>query len=417
MTKLTSLIFVAGFGGVAHANGFLLNEFDAKAVGRGNAASATDVDPSSIYYNVGGLAAGPDGTQVMIGASLIQPNASFTPDGGGAKTDSSTPAQYVPGLFLSSKVTDMIGVGLGFYTPFGLAVEWPSTSAQAEFAKHIALHTFFITPAVGLNLGSFIPGLSVGAGLDIVPATIELEQNIVFGSDPVGNAHLGGSAVGFGWRAGVMYKPSSAPNLAFGAMWRSNVTENFDGTANFKAAPEYQSMLPANGDIKTTLNLPMSITGGVGYRPLDGLELEADVIYTKWSKFKDLNIGVACMGSTCTNINQTQDYSDTVTFRLGGEYAMPTLGAAFRAGFIYDPTPVSSSYLNPQLPDINRMDVTLGASKSFGNYGAHLGLLWVLPGSNSTSNAMYTPEMKGKYDVNAFVASVSITGYFAKPKD
>ena len=80
---------------------------------------------------------------------------------------------------------------------------------------------------------------TVGAGIDIVPATIELDQNIVFGTDPVGNAHLGGSAVGFGWRAGVMYKPASAPRLAFGAMWRSNVTENFDGNANFTAAPEY----------------------------------------------------------------------------------------------------------------------------------------------------------------------------------
>ena len=57
------------------------------------------------------------------------------------------------------------------------------------------------------------------------------------------------------------------------------------------------------------------------------------------------------------------------------------------------------------------------ASKSFGSYGAHLGLLWLLPGSNQTSSAMYTPELKGKYDVSAFVASVSITGYFSKPKD
>ena len=138
------------------------------------------------------------------------------------------------------------------------------------------------------------------------------------------------------------------------------------------------------------------------------------MIWTNWSKFKSLNIDVpASMGTGTMTISQAQDYTDETTFRVGAEYGMPHLGLAVRAGYIYDPTPVPSTTLTAQLPDINRNDVTLGASKSFGNYAAHIGFLWVLPGSRKTSDVMYTPIYKGSYDVSAFVASVTLSGHFA----
>lgn len=415
MNKLALILVVAAGAGTAHANGFLVNEFDAKAVGRGNASTATDIDPSSIYYNIGGLAAG-DGTQVMISGSLVQPTASFTDASSGMKTDSSTETQFLPAIFLSSKITSMIGAGIGFYTPFGLAVEWPTDSVQAQFASEIALHTFFITPSLGLNLGSIIPGLTVGGGIDIVPATIELKQTIAFGTDctpSTCNAHLGATAVGVGGRIGAMYRPQSLPRLSIGAMWRSNVQEDFEGTGNFNALPEYRSMLPPDGDIKTSITLPQSLSGGVAYRPIDALELEADVIWTHWSKFKTLDITVPSPAGTGTlNIVQPQNYSDETTVRVGAEYMVPTFGFAARAGFIYDPTPVPSTTLNPQLPDKDRYDLTLGASKTLGRYGVHFGALWVLPGSRSTSDKLYMPELKGKYDVSAFVATLTLTGQF-----
>ena len=416
MKKLAYLLVIAGSAGSAHANGFLLNEFDAKAVGRGNASVATDTDASSIYYNIGGLAAG-DGTQVMVGGSLITPNAAFTPAAGGSKVDSTSKTQFVPGVFIASKVTDMIAAGIGLDTPFGLAVTWPGASTEAQYASEIALHTFFVTPSIGLNLGSFLPGLTVGGGLDIVPATIELKQTLAFGSDcspSTCNAHLAASAVGFGGRIGAMYRPASAPRLSFGVMWRSNVQENFDGTGNFNAPPEYRQMLPADGDAKTGITLPQQVSGGIGYRPIDGFELEADAIWTHWSKFKDLAITLPAPGGMGTiKTVQPESYSDETTIRIGAEYTMPRLGFAARAGFIYDPSPVPSTTLTPQLPDIDRYDVTVGASKTLGRYGVHLGLLWVLPGSRTTSGAQYMPELKGSYDVSAFVATLSVTGQFS----
>lgn len=410
MTKL-SIAILAGFGGAAHANAFLLNEFDAKAVGRGNASAATDVDPSSIYYNVGGLAVG-WGTSFQLTGSLIQPNASYT-DTSGAKTDSTTPTQGVPGVFISSRVHPMVAVGIGLSTPFGLAIAWPASSPQADVIREQSLRTYFITPSVGVNLGSFLPGLSVGAGLDLVPATVDLKQDVYFGTDR-GTAHLGGTAFGVGGRFGAMYRPADEPRLSLGAMYRTQVKENFSGTGDFNAPSPYRPQLPPDGDIKTSITLPQQVTAGAAFDFMPDLEVEANVIWTGWSQFKTLNIDVpASMGTGTMTISQPENYQDTTSFRVGAEYRLPHLGAAVRAGYIYDPTPIPATTLTAQLPDVDRNDLTIGASKSFGSYAAHLGLLWVLPTTRKTSDAANMPEYKGSYDVSAFVASVTLSGHFS----
>ena len=409
MTKLPilSLAALGALGGIANANGFLLNEFDARAVGRGNAEVATDIDPSSIYYNIGGLAAA-EGTQVMIGGSLIGPSASFT-DTSGVKTTSTTPAQAVPGVFVTSRVSSLVAVGVGFYTPFGLANTWPDSSPQANLIESETLHTFFVTPSVGLNLGSYVPGLTIGGGVDLVPATVDLTQAVYFGADR-GSAHLGGTAFGVGGRLGVMYRPGFAPRLSLGAMWRSDVKENFSGTGDFDAPAPYRAQLPPDGDIKTSITLPQQVSGGVAYRPVDPLEIEADVIWTNWSKYNSLNIDVPASMSTGTmTIAQPQDYTDTVTARVGIGYHL-SRAAAVRVGYMYDPTPVPAEHLTAQLPDIDRNDVTAGASVAFGRYAVHLGLLYVIPSSRKTADTMYEPVYKGTYDVSAWVASLTLSG-------
>jgi long-chain fatty acid transport protein len=412
MKKLSILVFAsASAAGAAQANGFLINEFDAKAVGRGNASTATDIDPSSIYYNIGGLAVA-DGTNLQLTGSLIAPSASYT-DPNGMKTDSNTSPQAAPGVFVSSRIHPMVAVGVGLSTPFGLAISWPGSSPQADVIREQTLHTFFITPSVGLNLGSFVPGLSVGAGIDLVPATVELKQDVYFGSDR-GTAHLAGSAFGVGGRIGVMYRPASEPRLSLGAMYRTQVKENFSGTGDFDAPSPYRGQLPPDGDIKTSVTLPQSVSAGAAFRVIPDLELEANVIWTNWSQFKTLNIDVpASMGTGTMTIVQPENYTNETTFRVGGEYGFPHLGLAVRAGYIYDPTPVPTTTLSAQLPDINRNVVTAGASKSFGNYAAHVGLLYVLPQSRKTSDVPYTPEYKGTYDVSAWVASVTLSGHLA----
>src|ERR1700761_5908178 len=112
MIKLST--FVAGAAmvvpAVASANAFLLNEFDARQVGRGDTGVASDYEPSSIYYNVGGLALG-DGTRFEIGGSLVAPFITFNQTGG-SSTDTNTSPQVLPALFVSHRINDVVLVGV-----------------------------------------------------------------------------------------------------------------------------------------------------------------------------------------------------------------------------------------------------------------------------------------------------------------
>jgi long-chain fatty acid transport protein len=401
-----SLFILVGLGGAASANGFYLNEHDAKGTGRAGATIATNTDPTSIVFNPGGIAVG-EGTAVSVGGSLIVAMASYTHTDG-VKTDTNGDPAVLPSAMVTHRINDMFAVGVGFHLPFGLAVSWPDSSPQAGIVTKQSLRTYFITPSVGVNLGKQVPGLSFGAGLDLVPSTVQLEQNLYFGSEQ-GSAVLGGTAFGIGGRVGVQYRPEAEKRLSFGLVWKSQIDLDFEGTGDFDMAQPYRSQLPPDGDISTTLHLPMSIGGGVAFRPTPQIELEANAVWINWKKFDTIDITLA----DGTHNVQPQDYKNTVTIRVGGEYKINEK-AAVRAGYLYDPTPVPDTTLSARLPDINRHDVTAGGSYSVNkNLDIHLAALLVIPGENEPSKTdQYMPVFKGKYDVTAFVASLGLTARY-----
>ncbi|MBA3397062.1 MAG: outer membrane protein transport protein [Deltaproteobacteria bacterium] len=407
-TTLFTALSLGALAGSASANAFNINEHDARVTGRGGATAASNTEPSSIVFNPGGIAIN-EGTQVALGTSFYFAEGSYENDST-PKTTTDSGMSLVPNVYLTSRLHDMVAVGLGLHFPFGLAVSWPDNHTQSDVIQDQTLKTYFITPSVGLNLHEQVPGLSVGAGIDIVPATIELEQTISFG-DVQGNAHLGGDAVGFGARVGVMYHPEAVEGLKLGVTYRSPVKLEFEGKGDFDIAPEFREQLPADGDIQAEITLPQSVAGGVAYSPIRALEFELNAVWINWKQaFKDGDLTINLPDGAVTS--SPQDYKNTVTWRLGVEYRLAQHQASVRAGFIYDPTPIPTTTLTARLPDIDRKNVTLGASKQFGDYGVHLGLLWVTPGERDTSDEMYRPAFKGRYGVQAFVASLGVSGAF-----
>jgi long-chain fatty acid transport protein len=408
MKNLSYFLFAAvlGSSSLASANAFNINEHDAAATGRGGATAASNVSPAAVVFNPGGIAVA-EGTNVQLGGSLILAKGAYTLDSTGEKTKTDSDPAIVPNLFVTSRVHDMIAVGIGLHFPFGLAISWPEGHAQADVIQDQALRTYFITPSVGLNLEKQVPGLSIGGGVDIVPATVELERAVVF-ADTTGTAHLGGDALGIGGRVGVMYRAPSVPGLKLGVMYRTPVKLDFSGKGDFDIADPYRSQLPPDGDITTSIKLPQQVWGGVAYSPIPELEIELDAVWINWAVFEELRIHLPGGIDTVA----PQNYRNTTTWRIGGEYKLEEQHVALRAGFIYDPTPIPPESQTAQLPDINRKNVTAGASMTFGDYAAHLGLLWVTPGSRETSDKMYMPAYKGEYEVQAFVMSLGITGHY-----
>jgi long-chain fatty acid transport protein len=402
--RLSRAAGIAAMLGAGHASagGFLTEEHDARSTGRGGAVIADPDNASAVYFNPGGLAQ-LNGVQLKFGAALVAPTASFT-GVDGAEVGAKEQMFVLPNLYLSGRLSKAVALGLGVTSPFGLALDWPATSPGRSQVRQAQLRTVFVTPAMALDLSHWVPGLGVGAGLDLVPASVRLTRDVQFGSD-VGSAALSGTAFGFGARAGVVYRPQSLPQLAFGLSYRSPIHLEFEGEGDFDAPPAYRASLPRDGNGGTEITLPQAIGFGVSYELLPAWEVEVDGNWRAWSSYDKLEIQLPNGEVTTSN----RAWRDTFTVRIGTEYTLAERWA-LRAGFIWDPTPIPATTLDFQLPDANRVDVTLGfGAKITENITVDAGALWVLPQKRSTSNAdPLEPPVKGSYEIEAWVFGLSM---------
>ena len=392
----------------ALASGFFLGDHGAKGTGRSNAVTATAKGGYSIHHNPGGLAL-TEGMEFSLGANLIAPSSEFEGAAGSTKLENKVAATLH--AYGAVRLNEWLGVGLGFNTPFGLKLEWPEDSPGADQVREVELRTFFIMPQVSFNLNPWVPGLSVGGGLDLVPADVQLKRDIFFGST-VGNANLGGDAFGVGGRIGVMYQPEWVEGLSFGFTYRSPIELDFEGEGDFDAAQPFRGQLPPDGAMSTTVELPQNVSVGVAYRFLPELEVEFDVNWFDWSSFDRLDI--ALPGGQA--LSSVRDWEDVVTYRLGAEYSLRDIGLDLRAGITYDPTPVPVETLDFILPDVDRFEFTVGASYQLPkDFFVDFGLLWIVPRERQTGLVPQQPPVKGDFEVTALVAGLTVGVQLDRP--
>jgi long-chain fatty acid transport protein len=389
--------------GTARASGFHVDEQDAAATGRSGAVIAHAINASSIYYNPAGMAE-LHGVQLQLGATAVRPTAEFTPAEGGEKTKADPDTFVLPQLFASWRASAQVALGLGLYSPFGLALEWPASSPGAGSVRQAELHTFFITAAWALNLSQWLPGLSLGAGVDLVPAQVRLTRDVPFGTD-VGSVALSGNAFGLGGRAGLSYRPSALPALSLGLTYRSQVLLKFRGDADFDAPAAYRGSLPPDGEVHTSVTLPQMVVFGVSVAPLPEWDIELDASWRGWSSYDSLDVELPD-GQVQSS---RKDWKDSYTLRLGTEYTFDKRWSA-RLGAIWDQTPIPSTTLDFQLPDVNRIDLSAGFGAQITPLvRADIAALYVLPASRTTAMAdPLEPPVKGTFRVDAWVIGLNV---------
>jgi long-chain fatty acid transport protein len=388
---------------LAQASGFHIDEQDARATGRAGAVTASTDNPSAIYYNPAGIA-DLSGVQMSVGGALVRADASFTSADDGSVTNVNKENILLPQAFISWRASELVSLGIGFYAPYGLALEWPASSPGRTNIRKADLRTFFISPIFGLNLSRWAPGLSVGGGVDLVPAGVRLDRDILFGSD-VATVAFDGSAFGIGGRVGLEYHPPSLPALGFGLSYRSPVALEFSGKADFDAALAYRASLPPDGDIETSVTLPQMVTAGVVLSPVREFELELDVNWRGWSSYDELAVELPDGSVT----REAKDWNDSFTLRLGTEYTFDERWSV-RAGGVWDQAPVPSNRLDFQVPDANRIDVSFGVgARVTDRVSIDLGGLYVLPKKRSTSMAEpLEPATKGRFEIDVWLIALSV---------
>ncbi|MEW9571931.1 OmpP1/FadL family transporter [Rhodanobacter sp. Si-c] len=326
----------------------------------------------------------------------------------------------VPALAIATKVSDRVNLGIAFDVPFGFQTEYDSnwvgrydaiktllrsydTTLSASFkindqwsigASAIAERTNAqLTNAINFNAVGL--GIQQGIGEKAAAAIAQIQAAAAAGQIPPaqaaamaqaaaaqaqaaaagvaaltpqgsdGYANVQGNNWAWGWQLGAYWKPTANDRVALD--YRSRITHDIDGTANFTTTPGYDLLLqnpelsgsiPAFQHTSGTARLTNPATATLSYWHQESrFGIGADVSWTQWSVMRDLTLVYANPTQPTTTL--PFNWRDTYYVSVGGEY-YATDKLTLRAGVAIDQAPMSADNRDPRVPDAARHMATFG---------------------------------------------------------
>lgn len=403
-TLMSAVVVLAvAWASDARAAGIAVDLNSARGVAMAGSMVGFVDDASAIYYNPAGIAQG-QGIDVMLGITGIVPYFNVTA-ADGTQTTGNHAIIPPPHIYATYGISDEITVGIGVFTPYGLAISWPDGYPGRYIATSVDLKIFDINPTVAFHFGP----VRFAAGLQIGRATVTLDRDINLLTPPTSPSpavELGGGAWGFGGNVGIQVDVIEKV-LQLGAAYRSRITYNFDsGQAHFSNIPPQYSNQLYDQTGSTTLVTPDSVAVGVAWKPISCLTLDFDLTYFGWQVFPA--IALTFPATPSLNSTELKSWHHTWNYRIGAEWIIDEHWA-LRGGILIDPTPSPASTVQPDVPDSSRINYAAGFGWRSGAFHIDVGMQWihflgVTSGEVSTSLPLFNPAT---YSANAYVGTIS----------
>ncbi len=346
----------AGLTAVSLGNGFRLPDQDAESVARGEAFVATADNPSAVYYNPAGITQ-LEGQNVRLGGYGLAFTSTYkSPTGGSFDTKSSL--HVIPQAFYTYSAESLpISLGLGFYAPYGLGVEWPQDTGFRTKALSSDMVYMTLNPVVAWRI---LTNLSIAVGPTINYSTLTLKQGIT----PIPNFDLltlKGNATAYGFNAGIMWQPH--PKVSLGAVYRARTEMDYDGSTTTEfvlPVPGYPQYLKM--DATTKVPFPQSVAAGISFRPTPKWNIEFDVDWTDWNQVGTLYVQQLMPQSLALNWQSSFYYEVGATYHIDNAWHVS-------AGWIYNEnsTPNATTY-TPLVPDQNRQFISVGVGYRYKHF-------------------------------------------------
>lgn len=392
LSTMTAFLLGAGIT-PALGSGFGIFTQGATALGQGNAVTANTTGPSTTYFNPALLTRLP-GTRMEVGTTLIIPDREFSSSATGETTKTTDDLFFPSTFYASHRISEQWAVGLGVFSPFGLATTWPDAWEGRYAATESSLSTIAINPSVAWQP---LPGVSVAAGLDILYLDAELNSRVIIpvapGPPPVfvevpQRLKADGTAASYNLALAV----DLTKGLTFGAAYREEYKVDIEGD---------MTVGPLAANANTTVTLPRQLAAGLAYDTGSGLTVEAGVRWEDWSSTRHLDISLDQPPGT---VVVPRDWSDTFAWNVGGRYRL-TDKLSVMAGYLYGENPVPDSTFEPAIPDSDSHLFCLGSE--FNNGGLTFAVSYGLQLQESRSSQSYPA---GSYESMLHLVGMSV-GY------
>jgi long-chain fatty acid transport protein len=443
----------------AQAQGSSVLTHSSCTIARGGAGVAAPCsDGSAILFSPAGIVMQP--STLGLGVAGITQERGFTYDRTGETLRSESSTTSVPYGYGTYRFGERFAAGIGVFAPYGAGIAWPVEFEGRYVSYDTDLRNIYIQPTVAFQAA---PWLSLGAGLDVVRASIEINQRVDLATTelpaslapfpgatfanlgvPLGtdfaDAKLEGDATGYGFHLGAIARFSD--RFSVGARYLSKVDADYEGDATFSPistgltlgagnpfnapagapldavlASQFETGSLADQGLATSLTLPAQLVVGVAVRPVPALQLLADYQWTGWEDFDEAPIDF----ETSDDQVLVLDYQNTDTWRLGAEFAA-TNALALRAGFIYNTAAEREFSVSPLLPEAERNYYTAGLGYRMTNgLGVDVGFQYVDQSARrgrvrgrapGLTDAQLQALNVGVYDVDATVLGVTLSYRF-----
>ncbi len=382
-----------------------------RGTGLGGAFTAVADDSSAVFWNAAGLAFYQGAGEVNLGlyAANVDTKNKALEGSFKDKTFGKSVLNLIPSFFAVFKPTPKLGLGVGFYFPYGggkvefdKAYDYDSLPLNVlgedktyYLKKDLRAYTFTFSAAYQI-----LDNLSIGAGLSLyyITLSIETEDKLLKFIPPTtiirGDTSQFISGLGVSGNIGILFKPTKTLSLGLSA--RLPVAVDLKGDFEIKNSTGNL----ADGKFKSYKNMkaPLNIGFGIAYYIIDDLRLSLDFEYQGWASSKNIPYKNK---PTDSEENHAYGWKNSFRFGLGAEYFLSS-DLSLLGGFKLAPSAINDTYLGLDNADLTAYAFFLGAGYQFlSHFKIEGGLSYV-----------YYPDKNQKKVHND--APVKATGNFSK---
>jgi len=399
----SALAIFAATTGQSFAAGYSTDSTSTSGLGNAYAGSVTGVhDISDMYFNPS-VTAGLNKNQVIASMTYLRLNINSdgaagrlygnNVNGGDSKAGSDN---FIPAFYLATPINDKTTFNFSVTSPFGLATKYDSNWAGKYYAVKSQISTVNFNPSLSHKLTD---KLSIGAGV-----VAQYYQSTLTKMASNGYVEAAGKQSGddwgYGYNLGASYKFND--QLKVGVGYRSKIDHNISGKVKIADFGMYS-------DFSAKTVTPESLTLGAAYKINQTVELAYDTTWTRWSRFKSLQVNAyqnSLLGGTTTF-----NWHDSFLHSLGANFTVNDR-TLIRAGVAYEKDAVTDANRGPRVPTGDRVWTTLGFSQKIGNNG------WSVDGAYShqfyraakmnISDSSTASSLSAKYKTKVDVFSIAL---------
>ncbi len=404
--KLSVVIATLSLSTTAFSAGYQLNEYSTTGMGRSFAGvGVVGDDFSAIGYNPAGMTYNKT-SGVQAGASYVRLYSRFKDKSdknlGRGQTDIN---RVLPSFFAQHRFSDKLTTGIGVYTPFGLATDYPNGWFGEEHAGLSAVTAVNISPSIAYQLNDYV---SVGGAVNFQNISAHLTSSA---------ADLEGDDWGVGYTLGLTVTPIKPVRI--GLSYRSKISHQLKGEINRLTLKALGGYSVYDGDVSAKITTPETATLSAAWDVNDKWTLSGTARWTRWKRFNSLDINMknAQLGQLNPQLGSItsstkEKWRNTGFYALGADYKWND-NWTVRAGLAYDMTVIrSAGYRTPRIPDGRRVWNSIGVSYAHKNFQVDFGYAHIYVfGGHAKGSTADTPKEKLpniKYSSDANMLSLGL---------